>query len=436
MTSDLVARDARSLWHPYTQHGVDPEPLPVASARGAWLTLTDGRRILDAIGSWWTCLHGHGHPRIVRAIAEQAERLDHVLFAGCTHAPAVELAERLLALAPPGLARVFYSDDGSTAVEVALKAAYLHWVRRGQPERTTFVALEGGYHGDTFGSMAAGDPDPFFADLAPFLFRVERVPPSLEGASDLLERLSGRVAALVIEPLVQGAAGMRIQPDRTVREARALADRHGLLLVADEVLTGFGRTGEVFACGRAGVAPDLLCLAKGLTGGALPLAATLATEAVYASFLAPDRRKAFFHGHSYTANPIGCAAALASLDLLEAEDTPGRLDAIGRAIEDDLRPLAGVPGVKEVRRIGGIVAVELESDSGAGYLSDLGPRLRIASRKGDVLLRPLGNVLYAVPPSCTTREECGSIAGAIDAACRMALRDPGPRTAPPTPEDG
>jgi adenosylmethionine-8-amino-7-oxononanoate aminotransferase len=399
----VIERDRAFCWHPYTQHGLDPDPLPVVSASGAWIELADGRRVLDAISSWWACLHGHAHPRLLRALAEQAARLDHVPFAGCTHEPAVALAEALVRAAPPGLSRVFYSDDGSTAVEVALKAAYAFWLRLGE-RRERFVALQGGYHGDTFGAMAAGDPDPFFRDFEPLLFRVERVPCDAVCLEETLER--GGVAAVVLEPIVQGAAGMRPVPSEFLRAARALCEAHRVLLVADEVMTGFGRTGTLFACEQAGIAPDLLCLGKGLTGGMLPLAATLAREEIYEAFRSHDRARAFFHGHTFTANPIGCAVALESLQMVREEDVPRKFRAIGERIA------AGVPGA---RRFGGIVAVDVPG--AGGYTSAAGERLRALCRElaPDVLLRPLGPVLYAMPPACTTPQECDRIAAAISA---------------------
>ena len=410
-TQSLIERDARVLWHPYTQHGLERDPLPVARARGAWLELVDGRRILDAISSWWACLHGHAHPRITEAIAGQAQVLDHVLFAGATHEPAVRLAEELLALAPPGLSRVFYSDDGSTAVEVALKMVAQAWQQRGEPQRTVFVALEGAYHGDTFGAMAAGDPDPFFRAFAPFLFAVRRVPAEARELERALEELGSRAAGLIVEPLVQGAAGMRMHGAEFLRSARELCDRHGLPLIADEVLTGFGRTGALFACQRAGIAPDLMCLGKALTGGTLPLAATLTTEAVFEAFLHHERTRFFPHGHTFTANPIACAAALASLELCRVDGVPERLERIGARIAVELESLAEDPRVLELRRIGGIVALELAVPEGdrPGYASELGLALRRAALERGVLLRPLGNVLYAMPPACLDEEECALV---------------------------
>ena len=417
---ELVRRDARVLWHPYTQHALERELVAVVRAQGAWLELADGRRLLDAISSWWACLHGHAHPRITAAIAEQARALDHVLFAGATHAPAVELAERLLTVAPRDLARDFYSDDGSTAVEVALKMVAQAWAQRGEPQRTVFVALECAYHGDTFGAMAAGDPEPFFRAFAPFLFAVRRVPPDAERLAAELETLGARAAGVIVEPLVQGAAGMRMHASEFLRAARALCDRHGLPLIADEVMTGFGRTGALFACGRAGITPDLLCLGKGLTGGTLPLAATLATEALFEAFLHHERTRFFPHGHTFTANPIACAAALASLELCRVDDVPARLERIGAAIERGLAPLRGDARVLELRRTGGIVALELAVPAGerAGYGSSLALELRKRALARGVLLRPLGNVLYALPPACVTDGECAEIAATMSALVR------------------
>jgi len=410
--AELVARDARVLWHPYTQHGLERDPLPVVGAAGAWLELADGRRVLDAISSWWACLHGHGHPRIVAAIAEQARALDHVLFAGATHEPAVRLAEELLALAPPDLSRVFYSDDGSTAVEVALKMVAQAWHQRGEPQRTAFIALKGAYHGDTFGAMAAGDPEPFFRAFEPFLFAVLRVEPEAEALQAALEVLGTRAAGLIVEPLVQGAAGMRLYAPEFLRSARELCTRHGVPLIADEVFTGFGRTGALFACQRAGIAPDLLCLGKGLTGGTLPLAATLATEPLFEAFLHTERTRFFPHGHTFTANPIACAAALASLALCREDDVPTRLARIGTRIAAELAPLKEHPSVRELRHLGGIVALELRPRAGErpGYGSARALELRRRALERGVLLRPLGDVLYAVPPACTSAEECALVA--------------------------
>ena len=408
--ADLPQRDERVSWHPYTQHGVERSPLPVARAEGAWLELADGRRLLDAISSWWATLHGHCEPTLVAAMREQAGRLDHVLFAGATHEPAVELAERLLEVVPAGLSRVFYSDDGSTAVEAGMKMVLQSWVHRREPERRVFVALEGAYHGDTFGAMAAGDPDPFFTAFAPLLFEVRRVPPDAEALADALDALGGRAAGFLLEPLLQGAAGMRVMSEDFVQSARALCDEHGVPLIADEVMTGFGRTGALFACGKAGITPDVLCLAKGLTGGTLPLSATVATEELFSCFLHHERSRFFPHGHTYTANPIACAVGVASLRLCRERDVPRALDAIGRAVFEELLPLQGDPRVGDVRHLGGMAALDLAVPAGdAGYLSSRTPALRSAAIERGVLLRPLGNVLYALPPACTTLDEARTI---------------------------
>ena len=352
----------------------------------------------------------------------QASRLDHVLFAGATHEPAVRLAERLVAVAPRGLSRVFYSDDGSTAVEVALKLVLQAWVQRGFPERRVFVALEGAYHGDTFGAMSVGDPDPFFLALQPLFFEVLRVPLIPEAIESALVALGPRAAGLILEPLLQGAAGMRIQSEDFVRAARAACDVHGVPLIADEVFTGFGRTGALFACERAGISPDVLCLAKGLTGGTLPLAATLVREELFQAFVDRDRSKFFPHGHTFTANPIACAVALASLDLVEEDDTPARLARIGQSLFTQLASLRELPQVCDVRAIGGMAAVELRVPEGStsGYMSALAPRMRAEALQKGVLLRPLGNVLYALPPACVDDEQVEQIARTMCALVRGA----------------
>ncbi len=420
----LAARDARHCWHPYTQHGAESDPpLAVASAKDALLTLEDGRELIDAISSWWAILHGHGREELIDAMERQARKLDHVLFAGATHEPAVRLAERLCEIAPAGLTRVFYSDDGSTAVEVALKMAYQRWVQRGEPDRRVFVALNGAYHGDTFGSMAVSDPDPFFAAYTPLLFEVRRCAPNPEALAALLDELGERAAGLIVEPMVQGAAGMCMHPASFLQAARALTRERGLPLIADEVMTGFGRTGRLFACNHGDVAPDLLCLAKGLTGGIFPLSATLATEEMFESFLSEDKARAFFHGHTFTAHPVGCAVALASLDITLGEDTPGKLNAIGETILGELRSLEGSAGVSNLRHLGGIVALDLSPPAGdqAGYMAKMAASLRAASIERGVLLRPLGNVLYAMPPACTTPAQARQI-GLVMA--EMALLPP------------
>ncbi len=367
----------------------------MASADGATLVLDDGRRVLDGLSSWWTSLWGHGHPAIAAAIARQARTLDHVQFGGATHRPAVDLAERLVALAPPGLARVFYSDDGSTAVEVALKVALAWHARRGAPTARGFVALEHAYHGDTVGAMSVSADGPFVADFRGLRFDVTRVPPPVRGADvaacvealrATLAREGDRVAAVIVEPLLLGAAGMLVYDAAYLRAVADLARRHGALLVADEVFTGFGRTGARFACERAGVAPDVLCVSKALTGGALPLAATLVTAEVFDAFRSTRTADAFLHGHSFTANPIACAAALAALDLLD-DAALARARAIGDRLGAGLASLAGDRRVRDIRGLGLVRAVEVDAGPG-GYLAEAGRRMADAALEAERLPAP------------------------------------------------
>jgi adenosylmethionine-8-amino-7-oxononanoate aminotransferase len=423
----LADRDRAHLWHPYTQMQTAPAPLPVVSASGVYLHTEDGRRILDGISSWWVNIHGHAHPALNAALAAQATQLEHVMFAGCTHPPAVDLAERLVSVLPPGLTRVFYSDNGSTAVEVAIKLAVQYWINRSEPRRRTIVALHHAYHGDTVGAMSVSGESLFtraFASLlfpierahAPYCYRcplgLERRTCHIECLSDLeqtLARLDDTAAAVIVEPMLQGAGGMIVWPTEFLAGARRLCDRFGVLLIADEVLTGFGRTGRMFACEHANVTPDIICLSKALTAGYLPLGATCTTEPIFEAFLSDDRSRTFFHGHSFTANPLACAVALASLDLFEADDTLGRVKRLEAELKSGLEPLRNLPLVGDVRVIGGVGAIELVSDrvtkSAGGYLDQVGPTLAAAFLERELLLRPLGNVLYFMPPYVITEEE-------------------------------
>lgn len=412
MSESLAARDARVCWHPYTQAATEPEPLAVAGASGAVLTLADGTELIDGISSWWATLHGHGEERIVRAASEQMSTLDHVLFAGATHEPAVTLAEELIEVAPPGLTRCFFSDNGSTAVEVALKMALQAHAQNGAPRRRVFVALDGGYHGDTFGAMSVGDPDPFFKPFDGLMFRVARVPASAQAIRGALSALGDEAAGVILEPRLQGAAGMRVHGADVLQAARQETASRGLPLIADEVMTGFGRTGRLFACDTAGIAPDILCLAKGLTGGMFPMSVTLATEQIFQAFWSEEKTRALFHGHTFTAHPVGCAMARESLRLVKERDVPGELTRIGQRIREGLAPLEDVPFATDLRVLGGMAAFDLVTGD-AGYLSQVGARLRAVARDRGVLLRPLGNVVYALPPACTTNEQCDLIAGAM-----------------------
>ncbi len=408
MSDSVLRDDARFVWHPYTQHHRAPQPVPIARARGSWLYDTEGRGILDVISSWWVTTHGHAHPAITEAIAEQARTLDQVIFAGFTHEPAARLAAELVSRLPAGLSRVFYSDDGSTAVEVAIKLSFQSFSNHGTP-RCLVAALENAYHGDTFGAMAAGARGVFTHMYEPLLFEVARLPDPSEGdtlaALDrLLDARGHELAAVIVEPLVLGASGMRVWSAEVLRGIRERTAAAGVHLIADEVMTGFGRTGPMFACELAGVQPDLICLSKGITGGVLPLGATVATEAIFDAFRSDDRRKTFFHGHSYTANPIACAAALASLQLFD-DDCDAARARITAFHATQLSALRGARGVKQVRQIGTVAAIEL--DAPAGYLSDIGRELAAYALHEGVLLRPLGNVAYCLPPYCTSNEELG-----------------------------
>ena len=417
----LLDRDRACLWHPYTQALTAAAPLPVVRAQGVYLYTEDGRRILDGISSWWVNIHGHSHPKLNEALAAQARELEHVVFAGCTHRPAVELAERLLALLPRGLTRIFYSDNGSTAVEVALKLACQYWQNRGQPNRRTFLTLHHAYHGDTVGAMSASEDSVFTRAFTPLLFPVVRAHPpycyrcplgltraacQIDCLSDLEARLEGAdsIAGVVVEPMLQAAGGMIVWPAEFLAGVRQLCDRYGTLLIADEVLTGFGRTGRMFASEHAAVRPDLVCLSKALTAGYLPLGATAATERIYQAFLSEDRTKTFFHGHSYTANPLACAVGLASLDLFRENAVIERVQALECQLRAGLEPLRSLPCVGDIRVIGGVGIVELESPS-AGYLDHRGGDLSAAFLDRGVLLRPLGNVLYFMPPYVITESE-------------------------------
>jgi len=441
------SRDLAVLWHPCTQMLEHPGTLPllpVARGDGAWLVGHDGSRTLDAISSWWTNLFGHAEPRIADAIARQARTLEQVILAGCSHPPAVELAERLLAIAPreagrEPLAKVFYADNGSAGVEVALKMAF-HWFRnRGdEPRRTKFVALENGYHGETIGALSVGDIPLYRRIYAPLLMEALFTPSPdayhardgqsatgcAEDAADALARLlddhHGEICALILEPRVQCAGGMRMHDPVFLKRARELCDVHGVFLIADEIAVGFGRTGTMFACEQAGVMPDLLCLSKGLTGGFLPLAAVLATQTIYDGFLDESRERAFLHSHSYTGNPLACAAALASLDIFASDDVLARNLGTAAKMATLAAPLAGHPHVADVRQAGMIVAFELTRDGNRRTPFDPARRIglhayRAALERG-VLLRPLGDILYWMPPYCIDDEQLALLATTTRAA--------------------
>lgn len=405
------------VWHPFTQHAIQPKATHIAKAQGAWLRAGDGKRIFDAISSWWVVTHGHCHPRIMQAIKDQADCLDQVIFAGFTHEPAEKLARELIAIAAPGLKHVFFSDSGSTSVEVALKMALSFWRNRGE-QRSRILALQGAYHGDTIGGMSVGERGVFNASYEPLLFDVERIPfpaPPLENAA--LDGLStacnrGGVAALIVEPLVLGAGGMLIYPPWVLVEMKRICEMYDVLFIADEVMTGWGRTGTRFACEQADVSPDIACYSKGLTGGSLPLAVTLCRADIFDAHYSTDRSKTFFHSSSYTANPIACAAACANLEVWQSEPVMERIAALARAQAQALERFRDDRRFANVRQIGTIAAFDLLVDD-PGYLADIGPHLYQVFLARGLLIRPLGNTIYMMPPYCSTANEVESAFDAI-----------------------
>ena len=412
------------LWHPTTQVATSPEPLPVRSARGCELELADGRRLIDAISSWWVTLHGHAEPTIAAAIARQAQQLEQVIFANFTHAPAEQLATRLSALT--GLERLFFSDNGSTAVEVALKIAWQWWRNQGDGERRQLIAFDGAYHGDTVGAMALGARSLFTAAYEPLLFEVARVAwphthwhdddvHSREAAAltQLEQTLETPTAAVILEPLIQGASGMRLVRPAFVRGVAERVKAAGALLIADEVMTGFGRTGALFACQRAGIQPDLMALSKGLTGGFLPMGVTMASERLHQSFISTSPAHTFFHGHSFTANPLGCAAALASLDLLQSN--PPRYQDFESRHRPLLETLSKRAEVQRPRSQGTMAAFDLAIGE-ASYLNPVGKQLQRLCLNQGVYLRPLGDVVYLLPPLCINDQQLEECYGAISTA--------------------
>jgi len=409
-----------SIWHPFTQHALRASFPRAVRTEGAYIFTADGRRIVDAISSWWVITHGHRHPRIVAAIRAAAETLDQVIFAEYTHEPAERLAAKLLAVVPAGLKHVFFSDSGSTSVEVALKMALGYWRHGGEP-RHRILVMEHSYHGDTVGAMSVGERGPFTEAYEPLLFDVARIPFPSAGREaltfDALEAhcRAGESAALLVEPLVLGAGGMLMYPPEVLAQLREICTRHGVLFIADEVMTGWGRTGSMFACEQAGIAPDIACYSKGLTGGSLPLAVTLCRREIFAAHYAEDRRRTFFHSSSFTANPIACAAALANLEIWESEPVRAGIAALATMQAKRLERFRDDARFEQVRRTGTIAAMDLRAPD-RGYLAALGPRLAASFQAGEVLLRPLGNTLYVMPPYCVTEDDLDRVYGAILAA--------------------
>lgn len=441
MNRSLAARDRRVLWHPFTQQREWASETILAIDRGKGVKLYDtgGRGYLDGVSSLWCNIHGHGVPEIDRAVQRQLKRLAHSTFLGLTHRPAIELAERLVEIAPKGLRRVFYSDSGSEAMEIALKIAFQYWTLKGRSRKRKFVTLGEAYHGDTVGAVSLGGIDLFHQVYGPLLFRTFRIPttyayrwpgrPTLEecgrkvlGRIEKVLRTRGReIAGVVLEPRVQGAAGMIVQPAGFVRKVRELTRRYGVLLIADEVATGFGRTGTMFAVEAEGVSPDIMAVAKGLTGGYLPLAATLTTEEIFQAF-SGGMERTFFHGHTYTANPLGCAAALANLRLFQKKRVLEGLPKKIEAFREALGTLEGLKSVGEVRQIGLMAGVELVADRKSRKplppRSRTGRKVCLRARRYGVILRPLGDVVILMPPPAMTPGQIREVVGAAKSAIR------------------
>ncbi len=412
MSVDFARLDREHLWHPFTQQQgwAEEEPLIVERGEGSYVIDSDGRRYIDGVSSLWCNVHGHRHPTIDRAVHDQVDRISHSTMLGLGHPGASELAGRLVEIAPSGLSRVFYSDSGSTAAEIALKMAFQYQQQRGgeHTARTSFVRLRDAYHGDTIGSVSVGGIDLFHSAYGPLLFDTHAAEPG--DASSLARILSvhaEEIAAVIVEPLVQGAAGILVHPPGYLRAVRELCDHYGILLICDEVATGFGRTGTMFACDQEEVAPDLMCLAKGLTGGYLPLAATLATERIYEGFLGtPEEQRTFFHGHTYTGNPLACAAAIASLDVFETERTILRLQPKIRLLGELLAEIEAMLEVAEVRGRGFMVGIDLGKHDPSRRM---GHRVTLEARKRGAIVRPLGDTVVLVPPLSITEEELGQL---------------------------
>jgi adenosylmethionine---8-amino-7-oxononanoate aminotransferase len=418
---DLINRDRAHIWHPYTQMKTADAPIAIVAGKGAELYDETGKVYIDAVASWWTNIHGHAHPYMAEKLAEQARTLEHVIFAGFTHPSAIELAERLLPLLPAGQTKAFFTDNGSTAVEVGIKMAIQYFYNQGIA-RKKVIAFDLAYHGDTFGTMSVGGDLSFYNAFQDFLYQVERIPTPIPGQEEaclvaLEEYLQkGDVAAFVFEPLVLGAGGMLMYSADVLDQLMALCKKYGALCIADEVMTGFGRTGKLFATLHCQETPDIIALSKGLTGGMLPMALTTCTEAIYQAFYADDKMKALYHGHSFTGNPLGCAVALASLDLLLSAETQGNIERVVKRQADFLSKINNHPQVQNARQTGTILAIEFKTDTQSGYFNNLRDRLYRFFLQRGLILRPLGNVVYVLPPYCITDPQLDQVYTALEAA--------------------
>lgn len=422
-----ITRDRAHIWHPYTQMKTADAPIAIVAGKGAELYDESGQVYIDAVASWWTNIHGHAHPYMAEKLAEQAYKLEHVIFAGFTHPSAIELAERLLPLLPEGQSKVFFTDNGSTAVEVGIKMAIQYFYNQGIP-RKKVIAFDLAYHGDTFGTMSVGGDLSFYDAFQDFLYQVKRIPTPVPGQeAACLQALEahlqkGDVAAFVFEPLVLGAGGMLMYSPEVLDQLMALCKKHGALCVADEVMTGFGRTGKLFATLHCTEKPDIIALSKGLTGGMLPMALTTCTEAIYQAFYSDDKSKALYHGHSFTGNPLGCAVALASLDLMLSTETQQNIARLVQRQAAFLDKIKTHHQVKEARHTGTILAIEFKTESNSGYFNNLRDHLYRFFLQHGLILRPLGNVVYVLPPYCITDDQLDQVYAAIEKALDLGFR--------------
>jgi len=415
----LVERDLKVIWHPYTQMKTALPPVPIVRGEGACLYDENGKRYIDAVSSWWVNIHGHAHPYIAQKVAEQLNKLEHVIFAGFTHEPAVELAERLLAILPSNQQKAFYSDNGSTAVEVAIKMCLQYWHNRGI-NHTKILAFNNAYHGDTFGAMAVSGRSAFTAAFDNLLFEVEFIDTpdesNIEGLKSKISNLKSELSCFIFEPLVQGASGMLMYEAQYLDELMAHCRKEGILLIADEVFTGFGRTGKPFACDHVSVQPDIMCFSKGLTGGTMAFGLTTCTQQIFDAFLSDDRLKTLFHGHSYTANPVACSAGLASLDLFLDPATQQNIDHITESHRQFALKIKDHPKIRTTRQTGTILAMEWETGSDTSYFNTLRDHLYQYFLEAGIILRPLGNIIYILPPYCITDEQLNYIYAKIESA--------------------
>lgn len=416
---NLTERDLKVIWHPYTQMKTAAPPIGIVRGEGTCLFDEQGKKYIDAVSSWWVNIHGHAHPYIARKVSEQLHKLEHVIFAGFTHEGAIELAERLLAILPDNQQKAFYSDNGSTAIEVAIKMCLQYWLNKGD-QRTKIIAFKNAYHGDTFGAMAVSGRSAFTAAFDSLLFEVEFIDTpnkdNMESLKAQISHLKSETACFVFEPLVQGSGGMLMYDAGYLNQLMAHCRQENVLMIADEVFTGFGRTGKPFACNHVQIQPDIMCFSKGLTGGTMALGLTTCTQQIYDAFLSDDRLKTLFHGHSFTANPIACAAALASLDLFLEPATAANISRIETSHRQFAAKIQHHPKIKAVRQTGTIVAMEWETSDNTSYFNSLRDKLYQYFLAEGIILRPLGNIIYILPPYCITNAELDYVYSKIEQA--------------------